>query len=114
MSMSLSDPQVLALLRDISAKQDMIVDRVGKVETAVAVDAATTAQTRDKIDSRFRYLEKKIEEEIMPHVNDIKKMKVLGNSITGLFAFFGLSVGVVLLNTWGSIWGALKSLFPGG
>ena len=50
----------------------------------------------------------------MPHVNDIKKMKVLGNSITGLFAFFGLSVGVVLLNTWGSIWGALKSLFPGG
>lgn len=114
MSMSLSDPQVLALLRDISAKQDTIVDRVGKVETAVAVDAATTAQTRDKIDSRFRSLEKRIDEEIMPHVNDIRKMKVLGNSITGIFAFFGLSVGVALINTWGSIWGALKSLFSGG
>lgn len=114
MSMSLSDPQVLALLRDISAKQDTIVDRVGKMETVIAVDAATTAQTRDKIDSRFRSLEKRIDEEIMPHVNDIRKMKVLGNSITGILAFFGLSVGVALANAWGSIWNALKSLISGG
>src|SRR5690625_3262978 len=114
MSMSLNDQQVILLLRDIAMKQDVIVDRVGKLETAVAVDAATSAQARDKIDGRYRNLERKIDEEVMPHVNDMKKMKMLGSSVAGILAFFGLSGGVAVANGWGSVWNAVKSLFSVG
>lgn len=92
-----SNNEIMDLLRDVSGKLDSVVDRVGKLETAVAVDVAVSAQTRDKIDARIASIQQKLDEDVLPQTNDFKRMKLIGVGLVGLLAIGGFTIfGVVI------------------
>jgi len=100
--------EIMGLLRDMSAKMDHLVDRVAKVETAVEVDVATTAQTRDVYDQRMTNtervllerisaIEQTIQKDVLPQTDDMKRMKLVGTGIVGIIALGGVSVGAAAI-----------------
>lgn len=89
--------EIIELLRDVSGKLDGVVDRVGRLETAVAVDVAVSAQTRDKIDERVAAVERLIAEDVKPQTDDLKRMKMIGIGFLTLVGIGGLTVGGMLV-----------------
>lgn len=92
-----TNADIIELLRDVSSKLDGVVHRVGKLETAVAVDVAVSAQTRDKIDERVAAVEKLIAEDVKPQTDDLKRMKLIGIGFLTLVGMGGLTVGGMLV-----------------
>lgn len=88
---------IIELLRDVSGKLDGVVDRVGRLETAVAVDVAVSAQTRDKIDARVAAVELMIAEDMKPQTDDLKRMKLIGIGFLTLVGIGGLTIGGMLV-----------------
>lgn len=88
---------IIELLRDVSGKLDGVVDRVGRLETAVAVDVAVSAQTRDKIDARVAAVELMLAEDVKPQTDDLKRMKLIGIGFLTLVGIGGLTVGGMLV-----------------
>lgn len=95
--MTTTNNDIIELLRDVSGKLDSVVDRVGKLETAVAVDVAVTAQTRDKIDARVAAVEKMLAEDVKPQTDDLKRMKMIGIGFLTLVGIGGLTIGGMLV-----------------
>jgi len=92
--------EIIDLLRDVSGKLDGAVERIGKLETAVAVDVAVSAQTRDKIDERIAAIERTLANDIRPPVEDFRRMRAIGISIVGVVALGGTAFGASLI-WWG-------------
>lgn len=84
--------EMITLLRDIDAKQDQVVDRLAKMETTYAVDAAVGKAEAQRIDARIAAIEKALAEDIKPQTDDLKRMKLLGLGFLGLAAIAGVSV----------------------
>lgn len=88
---------MIGLLRDIGAKQDHVVDRIGKLETAVAVDAAMTHEASAKFDARIAALEAVVRTDIKPQTDDLKRLKALGLGFLAIASLGGASaIGVLL------------------
>lgn len=88
---------------DLAAERtsrSQVYERLGKVEHAVAVDAAVTAQHRDKIDGRLAEIERTLSEDVKPPVEDFKRMKTVGLSVVGLVGIGGTAFGASLI-WWG-------------
>jgi len=100
--------EIMGLLRDVSAKLDRVVDRVGRLEAAVDVDVAVTAQTRDAHDQRMTNTERvlldritsieaTIKKDVLPQTDDMKRMKLVGTGIVGVIALGGVSIGAATI-----------------
>lgn len=95
--MTATNSDIIDLLRDVSGKLDGVVDRVGKLEAAVAVDVAVSAQTRDKIDERVAAVERMLAEDVKPQTDDLKRMKMIGIGFLTLVGMGGLTLGGMLV-----------------
>lgn len=89
--------EIMALLLTISEKQDHTIDRVGKLETAVAVDVAVSAQIRDQDNARMSAMETTIAEDVKPQTDDLKRMKLIGIGFLALVGMGGLTIGGLLV-----------------
>ncbi|GGF24200.1 hypothetical protein GCM10011321_14460 [Youhaiella tibetensis] len=72
-----------------------VVERLGKLETTMAVAGQVDAQVRDEIDA----LRASIEENraaVQPTVDEWRRIKTIGIGLVGLLALGGLSVGAAL------------------
>jgi hypothetical protein len=85
--------EMLSLLRDINAKQDQLVDRVSRVETAIAVGAVSTEATDASFHARLEALEKLIAEDVKPQTDDLRRWKRLG---VGFLAISGIGGATVV------------------
>lgn len=88
---------------DLAAERisrSQVCERLGKVEHAVAVDAAVTAQHRDKIDERLAEIERTLSEDVKPPVEEFKRMKMVGLSVVGVVGIGGTAFGASLI-WWG-------------
>lgn len=83
-----TNADIIELLRDVSSKLDGVVDRVARLETAVAVDVAVTGRTLDRIAG----IETTLADDIKPQTDDFKRFKLVGVGLVGILALGGFTV----------------------
>lgn len=93
--------------RDVHRKIDDLTGRVGQVEGKIEIAGQVTAQTRDRIDSVSDGLTERLDEfdatmadDIVPTVEEFKRMKMIGWSIVGVVGVGGTAFGASLI-WWG-------------
>lgn len=82
--------------KDVHRKIDDLAGRVGDVETTVQVAGQVTAQTRDRIDA----MDKTLNTDVKPTVDEFKRMKLIGWSVVGIVGLGGTAFGASLI-WWG-------------
>lgn len=84
---------IIDLLRDVSAKQDKLVDRIGDIEKAAALDVANARYTMTGLAERMDALEQVMWDDVKPQTDDLKRMKVIGIGFLTLVGMGGLTLG---------------------
>lgn len=84
---------IIDLLRDVSAKQDKLVDRIGDIEKAAALDVANARYTMTGLAERMDALEQVMREDVKPQTDDLKRMKAIGIGFLTLVGMGGLTLG---------------------
>lgn len=101
---------IVSLLRDLSAKQDDMIERISELESRVALDAQDAQHARGLVADRMALLEKVIKEEIKPQTDDLKRMKAAGMGFLAVAGIGGLSIGSVFVWGWDNALTLLRHL----
>lgn len=88
---------IIDLLRDVSAKQDKLVDRIGDIEKSEALDVANARYTMTGLAERVDAMEQLLREDVKPQTDDLKRMKAIGIGFLTLVGMGGLTLGGVVV-----------------
>lgn len=69
--------------------------RIGSIETDIKIGAGVDAQVRDRLDK----FEEKIDKDVMPTINEVKRWKIAGMTVIGMAGVAGaalMSLGIWL------------------
>ena len=101
---------IIGLLRDLSAKQDDMLERISDLESRVALGAQDAQHARGMVADRMAILEKVIKEEIKPQTDDLKRMKAVGIGFLTVAGLGGLSLGSLFMWGWDNALAMLRHL----
>lgn len=88
---------IIELLRDVSAKQDKMVERIGDLEKSAALDEANARHTLLGLAERVDWLEQTINDDIKPQTDDLKRMKAVGVGFLAVVGMGGVTLGGMLV-----------------
>lgn len=89
-----------------SESRKALYERVGRVETAIEVSGQIEAQVRNRLDG----LEKRLEDDIKPTIDEVKRWKITGMTVLSMVGIAGASIGAFVM--WG--WEVIVSKWNGG
>lgn len=92
-----------SLIRTVEAQNETasearrrLYDRVGAVETSIEISGQIDAQVRDRIDG----IDKRLSEDVMPTVSEVKRWKVTGMTLLAVAGVAGASIGAAIFWLW--------------
>lgn len=93
----------------IHRRLDEQAAEIGKLNTTVALAGQVDAQMRDEVKALATQVDKN-QKEVLPSVEEWKRMKAIGIGLGGLLAIGGLSLGSLLLWAGEMFWNWLRHM----
>jgi hypothetical protein len=92
--------------RQSSASRKALYERVGAIESDIKISAGIDVQVRQRLDA----FEIRIDQEIKPTIDEVKRWKITGMTVLSMVGIAGASLGAFIM--WG--WEVIISKWNGG
>lgn len=89
-----------------SESRKALYERVGAIETDIRISAGIDAQVRERLDS----FEARLSDDVMPTINEYKKIKMMGSGILWAAGLAGGSLTAAAIYWWEALLNTLKGL----
>jgi len=73
-----------------------LYERVGAIETDIRISASIDAQVRERLDA----FGAKLTNEVMPTINEVKRLKITGVTVLAMVGMAGAAIGSFLWWAW--------------